>query len=112
MILFDPESEKVVYTQESSLNLQLGGVTGNTVTMLAGGTTTLFQVVKAVVDPSQIKMETVMDIPDDLKEKLVHSTVERLEIPTFDVDSLTGKQRILHAYLSNLKIRCQKIKVY
>ena len=40
-----------------------------------------------------------MDIPDDLKEKLVHSTVERLEIPTFDVDSLTGKQRILHAYL-------------
>ena len=99
MILFDPQSEKVVYTQESSLNLQLGGVTGNTVTMLAGGTTTLFQVVKAVVDPSQIKMETVMDIPDDLKEKLVYSTVERLEIPTFDVDSLTGKQRILHAYL-------------
>lgn len=99
MILFDPQSEKVVYTQESSLNLQLGGVTGNTITMLAGGTTTLFQVVKAVVDPSQIKMETVMDIPDGLKEKLVHSTVERLEIPTFDVDSLTGKQRILHAYL-------------
>lgn len=43
-----------------------------------------------------------MDIPrDDLKEKLVHSTVERLEIPTFDVDSLTGK--ILHAYLSKPK---------
>ena len=57
-------------------------VTGNTITMLAGGTTTLFQVVKAVVDPSQIKMETVMDIPDGLKEKLVHSTDEKRNTDT------------------------------
>lgn len=99
MILIDPETKEVLFEQPSDLSLTLGGVKGNEVTMVAGGTTTLFQVIRASVTLQNAKLEVIMDTPKDLQDKLVHSTVERLEIPTFDIDSVTGKQRILHAYL-------------
>ncbi len=99
MILIDPSSHNVIFEQEYPLSLSLGAAKENTVTMTAGGTTTLFRIVQAKVTLEKAEMSTVMDIPEDLQERLVHSTVERLEIPTFDVDPLTGKQRLIHAYL-------------
>lgn len=99
MILIDPHSYSVIFEQEYPLSLTLGAAKGDAVTMTAGGTTTLFQIVKAKVTTDGIQMSNVMGIPEDLQKKLVHSTVERMEIPTFDVDPATGKQRLIHAYL-------------
>lgn len=99
LLLFDPEKKEVVVEQSSPLALSLGTVVGSEAYLSAAGTTTLFQILKAKVTTSGISFENIMQTPDDLQAKLVHSTVERLEIPTFDTDPATGKQRILHAYL-------------
>jgi dipeptidyl aminopeptidase/acylaminoacyl peptidase len=39
-------------------------------------------------------------LPDDLQAKLDHCEVERVSIPTFDMDEATGKRRELHAYFA------------
>lgn len=99
LTLIDPATRSEVAQATSDLALSLGAVKDHTAILTAGGTTTLFKVVKAVCSPSSIQFETVMQTPDDLQQKLVHSSVERLEIPTFDIDPATGKQRLIHAYL-------------
>jgi dipeptidyl aminopeptidase/acylaminoacyl peptidase len=99
MILIDPYTSKMVYQQSSDLGLHLGTSNGNRVTLIAGSTSELFQLIEATVNTDAITTEVILDIPAELKKKLVHSTVERLEIPTFDIDPATGRQRLLHAYL-------------
>ncbi|MDR1344861.1 MAG: prolyl oligopeptidase family serine peptidase [Tannerellaceae bacterium] len=99
LILIDPSTNEVAYTQSSNLGLRIGTANGNRLTLIAGSTTELFQLVEAKVSIDAIDTEVVFDIPSALKQKLVHSTVERLEIPTFDTDPSTDTQRRLHAYL-------------
>ncbi|MDR1259654.1 MAG: prolyl oligopeptidase family serine peptidase [Tannerellaceae bacterium] len=99
LILIDPYTRKVVYQQSSELGLHLGTSVNNQVTFIAGSAGELFQLIKATVNIDNITTEVILDIPAELKKKLVHSTVERLEIPTFDTDPATGSQRLLHAYL-------------
>jgi dipeptidyl aminopeptidase/acylaminoacyl peptidase len=99
LILIDPDTKDVRYRQSSRLGLHIGTANDNRVTLIAGATDELFQLIDATVQPDAITLDVVLDVPADLKTKLVHSSVERLEIPTFDVDPLTGKQRLLHAYL-------------
>ena len=97
--LMDPSTKDIMYSKSSNLSLRLGAVVGNRLILLANATTQIFQLIEATVGADSIELKTALDLPRELKEKLVYSTVERLEIPTFDVDSTTGKQRILHAYL-------------
>ncbi|MDR2118700.1 MAG: prolyl oligopeptidase family serine peptidase [Tannerellaceae bacterium] len=99
LVLIDPETKEVLHRQTSALGLQIGTSNGNRVTLIAGATNVLFQLIDATVSIDTIATEVVLDIPADLKKKLIHSSVERLEIPAFDIDPLTGKQRLLHAYL-------------
>lgn len=99
MILIDPYTSKVVYQQSSELGLRLGTSNGNHAILIAGSTSELFQLIEATVHTDAITTDVILDIPAGLKKKLVHSTVERLEIPTFDTDPATGSQRLLHAYL-------------
>jgi dienelactone hydrolase len=99
LTMIEPRTKEVLYQQSSDLGLSIGTAGGNRVTFLAGATTELFQLTQATVTTEAIAWDVVLDIPPALKQKLVHSTVERLEIPTFDLDPLTGKQRLLHAYL-------------
>ncbi|WP_281643698.1 alpha/beta hydrolase family protein [Bacteroides zoogleoformans] len=99
LIMIDPSTRQVVSQISSELALSLGAVKDNTAILTAGGTTTLFKVLKAVCTTSSISLEPIMDTPADLQQKLVHSSVERLEIPTFDIDPATGKQRLIHVYL-------------
>ncbi|MDR1646141.1 MAG: prolyl oligopeptidase family serine peptidase [Tannerellaceae bacterium] len=99
LILIDPDTKEVCYRQSSRLGLHIGTAKDNRVTLIAGATDELFQLIDATVQLDAVALDVVLDVPADLKEKLVHSSVERLEIPTFDIDPLTGKQRLLHAYL-------------
>lgn len=99
LLLIDPASSDIVAQKDSELALSLGGVKDNCVTLLAGGTVKLFQVVRATVSEDSISLKTVMDTPADIENKMVYSSVKRLEIPTFDTDEKTGETRKLHAYL-------------
>jgi dipeptidyl aminopeptidase/acylaminoacyl peptidase len=99
MLLLDVRTDKISYEQSSPLSLSIGTAQNNEVSLLANSATVVFQIVKATVDKKQIKLTTSYDLPEELKAKLIHSDVERLSIPTFDIDPATGKQRLLHAYL-------------
>lgn len=99
LMLMDIPTGRILYTQSSDLSLSIGAVQGDEVSLLANSHSVVFQIQKAKVGKKNLKLETVLDLPADLKAKLVHSDVERLSIPTFDVDPATGKPRLLHAYL-------------
>lgn len=99
IILLDPVSKEVVCETTSPLSLSLGAVKDSVAYLTAAGTTTLFHVSKAVAGPDGIAMSSLMETPADIRKKLVHSAVERLEIPTWDTDPATGRKRLLHAYL-------------
>lgn len=99
LMLMDIKTGKMLYKQSSDLSLSIGSVQGDQVSLLANSTSIVFQIVKAEVGKKSMKLSVTFDLPDDLKTRLVHSDVERLSIPTFDIDPATGKQRMLHAYL-------------
>lgn len=99
LMLIDIKTGKMLYKQSSDLSLSIGSVQGDQVSLLANSTSVVFQIVKAEVGKKSMKLSVTFDLPDDLKARLVHSDVERLSIPTFDMDPATGKQRMLHAYL-------------
>ncbi len=99
LMLMDIKTGKMLYKQSSDLSLSIGAVQGDQVSLLANSTSVVFQIVKAEVGKKSMKLSVVFDLPEALKDKLVHSDVERLSIPTFDVDPATGKTRMLHAYL-------------
>ena len=99
IILFDPVSESVVMEQSSDMGLSMGTAVADKVIMVVSSTTNIFQLQRFTVGKDTITTEVMIDTPADIRESLVHSTVERLEIPTFDIDPATGSPRIIHAYL-------------
>ncbi|MDR2859628.1 MAG: prolyl oligopeptidase family serine peptidase [Mediterranea sp.] len=99
LILIDSATKEVKYEQSSNLKLTIGTTNGNRAVLIASATNEIFQLIDAEININHIALQVALDISADLKKKLIHSTVERLEIPTFDTDPATGKQRILHAYL-------------
>lgn len=99
VLLFDPKTNEPVWIEESQLSLMLGAIQDNHVKSIATSTTEIFQLLDVIADKEKSTSKIIMDVPPDIKKKLVNSTVERLEIPTFDIDSSTGAKRLLHAYL-------------
>jgi dienelactone hydrolase len=51
-----------------------------------------------------INRESRLGMPAELAASLVHCDIERVQIPTFDVDPATGETRLLHAYLSTPRV--------
>ncbi len=90
---------KILYQQNSDQNLTIGCAEGNKVRLVANNVTTLVKVIDLEVGKKKMKESIVFDLPENLKKELIQSNVERLSIPTFDIDPATGKQRMLHAYL-------------
>lgn len=99
IMLIDPITKGEVIKKDFDLSLQFGTIKDQYALLLAEGTTTPFKILKVGISKENIHEETVMQTPDEVEKELVQSTAERLEIPTFDVDSTTGKQRMIHAYL-------------
>ena len=65
--------------------------------------TVKFQIDELVISKDKFTFSTKIDIPDELKEKIIQSHKERIEYPTFDIDPETGKSRMLHAFLYHPK---------
>ncbi len=99
MILIDPTTNKEVYRNTSDQNYTIGSVKDNVVRVVANNVTCLFKVEDLVVGKKGVTRKTVLDMPEKVKKELVQSNVERLSIPTFDIDPATGKTRMIHAYL-------------
>lgn len=99
MMLMNVKDCSILYKQSSDMAYSIGSVAGNKVRMIANNVTTLVQVQDIFVGKKEMKGSTLFDLPEAIKEELVQSNVERLSIPTFDVDPATGKPRLLHAYL-------------
>lgn len=99
MILIDPVSNKEVYRTTSNQNYSIGSVNGNVVRVVANNVNTLMKVEDLVVGKKGVVRKSVLDLPDNVQKELVQGKVERLSIPTFDIDPATGKTRMIHAYL-------------
>ena len=99
MLLIDVDSKKELQKKSSKLSLRIGTSNSDNVTLIANANNEIFQILNAKISLNNMTLNVKLDTPSDLKAQLIHSKVERLEIPTFDIDTATGKQRILHAYL-------------
>ena len=99
MILLDPANGKELYRQASDQNYTIGSVKGNVVRVIANNVTTLFKVQDLTVGKKNVTINDILTVPAEIQNKMVQGRVERLSIPTFDIDETTGKTRMLHAYL-------------
>lgn len=99
MILIDPATRKEVYRSASNQNYSIGSVNGNVVRVVANNVNTLMKVEDLVVGKKGVTRKTVLGMPEAVQKELVQGKVERLSIPTFDIDPVTGKTRMIHAYL-------------
>lgn len=99
MMLLNVKDCSIAYKQASNMNLNIGSHKGDKVRLIANNVTTLIQVQDITIGKKKMSSKTVFDLPQEQKDKLVQTNVERLSIPTFDIDPATGKQRMLHAYL-------------
>lgn len=99
MMLLNLKDCSIAYKQASNMNLHIGSHKGDKVRLIANNVTTLIQVQDITIGKKKMSSKTVFDLPQEQKDKLVQTNVERLSIPTFDIDPATGKQRMLHAYL-------------
>lgn len=100
MILIDPVSHKEVYRSASNQNYSIGSVVnGNVVRVVGNNVNTLVKVEDLVIGKKGVTRKTVLGMPEKVQNELVQGNVERLSIPTFDIDPATGKTRMIHAYL-------------
>jgi dipeptidyl aminopeptidase/acylaminoacyl peptidase len=99
IVLVNPGSGEEIMRQKVDLNVSTLDAEENRVLVSATSGTSKFQIDEATVTRKGIKFKTRVDVPKDLKKKIVHARQERLEFPTFDVDEKTGETRMLHAFL-------------
>ncbi|MEM9983557.1 MAG: prolyl oligopeptidase family serine peptidase [Bacteroidota bacterium] len=93
-----PEGE-VVLQQSSDVVLNVYDHEGDKMLVAATSNTSMFRIDEVNVSTGQLDFSTVVDVPEDLKNKVYNATVERVSYPTFDTDPATGEPRQIHAYL-------------
>lgn len=99
ILLLDPHDGKVVKSEKLNLNLSILDTQGRKMLVYANSAEVRFRIDELLVDKSNFMFKTNIDLPQDLKSKILHARQERIEYPTFDIDPATGKTRMLHAFL-------------
>lgn len=94
-------SGEVVARQILDGTVWLRDVVENRGILVMTSMTTPLQLLEFVVDPVsfRIQVETAVELPTELAESITSCQVERVEIPTFDLDPSTARPRYLHAFL-------------
>jgi dipeptidyl aminopeptidase/acylaminoacyl peptidase len=90
---------KVVLQQKSDLHMGVLDTDGDRMLLDAQSNGFMFRIDELEVSPDKLDFKTVLDLPDELKDKIYNAIPERISYPTFDKDPSTGKQREIHAYL-------------
>ena len=93
-----PDGSEVV-SEMYPASLTLATTVGNKMYFTAGATDILFQIWTVAFEDGKLVQSVLVDLPADIKEKMITSHAEKLSIPTFDIDPATGETRLLHAYL-------------
>jgi dipeptidyl aminopeptidase/acylaminoacyl peptidase len=99
IVLVDPTTGKELYRRPVDLNISTLDAEDNRLLVSATSGTSKFQIDEVTVKRDGFEFATRVDVPADLKEKIVHAKQERVEFPTFDEDANTGKTRMLHGFL-------------
>ncbi|MCW5518098.1 S9 family peptidase [Muriicola sp. Z0-33] len=93
-----PDGE-VVLQQNSDVVLNVYDSDGDKMLVSATSNTSMFRIDELKVSKEQIEFNTKVDVPQELKDKIYNTAVERITYPTFDIDPITGEPRQIHAYL-------------
>jgi len=99
LCLIDPVEGKIINRHISADRLDILDTENNKAILLASSTVEKFRIDELVVNNNSFAFTNKASMSKQLKQSIVHSTVERVEFATFDVDPKTGKSRMLHAYL-------------
>jgi len=99
VVLLDPKSGEEKFRQKMDVNVSTLDVEDNRLLVSTTSGTSKFQIDELTVTKTGIGIKTRVDVPADLKKKILHAKQERVEFPTFDTDPNTGKTRMLHGFL-------------
>lgn len=97
--LLELPSGNIVMQKQSDVSLGVYDSDGNKMMVSAGSNKSMFRIDEMTVTKEGLSSETVVDVPQELKDKVYKATPERITFPTFDIDPETGEPRELHAYL-------------
>lgn len=96
----DPLSGRELASSTYDAYITIKTTVGGDIFLSVGAVDIVFEMWKVTYDGAELKdPEVIVSLSDEKKDALVRSYVERLEIPTFDIDEKTGETRKLHAYL-------------
>jgi dipeptidyl aminopeptidase/acylaminoacyl peptidase len=99
LILVDPFSGEIARRKSVDVDVGILDVDGNRMLVSSESAVVKFRIDEVSVVRDRFTFTAKVEVPADLNEKIVHAEVERVEFPTFDVDSNTDKTRMLHAFL-------------
>lgn len=95
--LVDPATKEVVLSKTLPLNLSILDSDGDKFIASATSASVMFRIIEFTASTDGFAEKTLIDVPDELKQKIYHAEVEKIEYPTFD--SVNGEPRMLHAFL-------------
>ena len=101
--MIDPNTGESAYSKKLPLNLSILDTDDDKLMVASTSASVRFRIDEFKAATDAIDYKTRVDIPADLKEKIIHAEVERIEFPTFDTDPKTGEPRMLHAFLYHPK---------
>ena len=99
MLLIHPFSGEVIQRKVVDKNLSVLDDQGNKMLIYTNSAVSPFQIDELIVTKSGFEFFEKISLPEDLQEKTIQSTVERVEFETFDIDKTSGEKRKLHAFL-------------
>jgi dipeptidyl aminopeptidase/acylaminoacyl peptidase len=103
IFLIDPDNGKIINSQKVDLNVSILDSEENKMLVRVSSATVKFRIDELTITTDSFSFTPFLEIPKDVNDKIVYSTVERVEFPTFDIDPATGKTRMLHGFLYHPK---------
>ncbi|MCA9734650.1 MAG: S9 family peptidase [Deferribacteres bacterium] len=99
ILLINPQNGDILQREKVNFNVGILDTKDNKMLVSINSATIRFRIDALAVDKSGFHFTTRIDMPEDLKTKLLHARQERIDYPTFDIDPKTGETRKLHAFL-------------
>ncbi|UCG27201.1 MAG: S9 family peptidase [Bacteroidales bacterium] len=99
MFLIDSETGEIVNQQKIDINLGIYDSEGNRLLVSGTSASQFFRIDELEVTLNRFSFVSILDLPGEYKNQIIHSKVEKIEYPTFDLDPETGEPRMLHAFL-------------
>ncbi|MFP4544197.1 MAG: S9 family peptidase [Candidatus Kapaibacterium sp.] len=97
--LLDPITGEILFDEKLDHNTSILDSEDNQLIVQESSALMKFRMSELTVNLNEMTPFVKIDLQPELKDKIVHSTVERIQYPTFDTDPETGERREIHAYL-------------